>query len=503
MRKTNKQMLLSVVSLFLCFAMLLGSTYAWFTDLAVSKSNIIKTGTLDVEMYWADGSEAIPTENSEWEDASSGAIFTHKRWEPGYVEVRHIKIDNVGSLAFKYKVVIVANGTVTDLTDAIDVYYFDPAVQVADRTQLTDVNKLGTLTQVLANLAESGEGILKKGESDTITIALKMREDAGNNFMNKSLGSTFSVQVIATQTPEETDGFGDGYDSNVEYPNVSAPVIIPETVVDDVVFDMDDVKVTVPAEIIDVIPAGVTSVSLAYTNPVVNATTSEITYSSVELIDQNGKVIDLSENTVCDITVKLPANGLADGTEVKIYHDDEFVANAVVVDGYITYTAAHFCEIKIVPIVPEVEHIPGDVVIENEVKADCTNAGSYDKVIYCTDCGEEISRETVTVPATGHTAGNEVIENNVASDCANNGSYDKVVYCTVCGEEISRETVTVDAPGHIEETIPAVAPTCTQTGLTEGKKCSVCGEVTLCKLLLRKLRPDGTYHRSQRGNTYY
>ena len=58
---------------------------------------------------------------------------------------------------------------------------------------------------------------------------------------------------------------------------------------------------------------------------------------------------------------------------------------------------------------------------------------------------------------------------------------DLVVYCSVCGVEISRETVTVPALGHTEEVIPAVEPTCTETGLTEGKKCSVCGEIPVAQ----------------------
>ncbi|MBQ6030315.1 MAG: InlB B-repeat-containing protein, partial [Oscillospiraceae bacterium] len=59
-------------------------------------------------------------------------------------------------------------------------------------------------------------------------------------------------------------------------------------------------------------------------------------------------------------------------------------------------------------------HTPAAPVIENEVPATCTTAGSYDSVVYCSECGEEISRETVTVPALGHTAGTAVKENEVA-----------------------------------------------------------------------------------------
>ena len=96
-------------------------------------------------------------------------------------------------------------------------------------------------------------------------------------------------------------------------------------------------------------------------------------------------------------------------------------------------------------------------------------------------CGEELSRETITVAALGHTYGDAVVENNVAPTCTVDGSYDNVTYCTVCGEELNRETITVDALGHTEIVDEAIEPTCTETGLTEGKHCSVCNEVIVAQ----------------------
>ena len=122
-------------------------------------------------------------------------------------------------------------------------------------------------------------------------------------------------------------------------------------------------------------------------------------------------------------------------------------------------------------------HKAGDTVVENNVAPDCENAGSYDNVVYCTVCNKELSRETVTVAALGHTEGAVKVENEVAADCENTGSYDNVVYCTVCNKELSRETVTVDALGHTEVIDEAKASTCTETGLTAGKHCSVCDKV--------------------------
>ena len=212
---TKKALMASALSLLLCFSMLIGTTFAWFTDSVTSANNIIKSGTLDVEMYWADGTEA--PDSATWTDASTGAIFNYDKWEPGYVEVRHIKIANVGTLALKYQLKIMANGEVSDLADVIDVYYVDPAVQVSDRAQLTDANKLGTLTEVLANLANTANGELPAGENDTITLALKMQESAGNEYQNKSIGSDFSVILMATQLTAETDSFDDQYDFDATY----------------------------------------------------------------------------------------------------------------------------------------------------------------------------------------------------------------------------------------------------------------------------------------------
>ena len=85
-------------------------------------------------------------------------------------------------------------------------------------------------------------------------------------------------------------------------------------------------------------------------------------------------------------------------------------------------------------------------VIDEAVAPTCTETGLTEG-IHCSVCGEVLKAQE-TVDALGHTEGEAVVENNVAPDCENAGSYDKVVYCTVCDAELSRETIVVDALGH-------------------------------------------------------
>ena len=228
--KTTKGALLSsVVALLVCFTMLLGTTFAWFTDSVTSANNIIQTGTLDVEMHWAKGTEDPSSAN--WKDASQGAIFNSELWEPGYVEARHIKIANVGTLALKYKLAIAPNGEVSELADVIDVYFVDPA-QIATRDSLAALTPVGTLRQMIDDPDGAAYGsLLAEDESTeeiesvkTVTIALKMRENAGNEYQNLSIGTNFSIVLMATQDNVEKDALDENYD-NIEIPDKDVQVI--------------------------------------------------------------------------------------------------------------------------------------------------------------------------------------------------------------------------------------------------------------------------------------
>ena len=133
-------------------------------------------------------------------------------------------------------------------------------------------------------------------------------------------------------------------------------------------------------------------------------------------------------------------------------------------------------------------HTESEIKVENSVAPDCVNPGSYDNVIYCTTCGEEISRQTVTVSALGHSYTSVV----TAPDCENGGYTTHT--CTVCGYSYVSDEV---APlGHTVEILPGKAVTCTENGLTEGKKCTTCLKTLLPQTVvvaLGHVDSDGNY----------
>ena len=230
MKTTKRALLSSVLSLFLCFVMLMGTTFAWFTDSVTSANNVIQSGTLDVTFEWVDGSKDPTADDTVWTDASTGAIFDYTNWEPGYAAARHLKVSNVGTLALNYQMRIVANGVVSKLADAIDVYYIAEDA-AATRTDIANAEYLGTLTQVLGtknNLSKTINGsILAGGDADIHTIVLKMNELAGNEYQGMDLGCTFSVELIATQMSAESDSFDNQYDANVPSPELPAALVRP------------------------------------------------------------------------------------------------------------------------------------------------------------------------------------------------------------------------------------------------------------------------------------
>ena len=358
-KSTKRALLLSALSLLMCVSMLIGSTFAWFTDSVTSAGNIIKSGTLDVEMYWAKGNEDPNADATVWTDASTGAIFNNDKWEPGYTEVRHIKIANEGTLALKYQLHIAANGDVSDLAEVIDVYFLDPAQQVADRADLSGATHIGSLADILAGMPGNASGNLIAGDTDVVTLALKMRESAGNEYQNKEIGSDFIIQLLATQLTSESDSFNDQYDANADFfaVNESASIVnndgkLGEAVVLTADMPYGTIKVTVPAGA-QLSSADVSSLKLTVKNAASNyggqlaanqvATGYEIYVDGIAdyinpFVNGSSKLYNLSSTK---IKVELPVG--AGRSEVNVYQDNNDLNGTYVKDtGVVTFSTQYF-----------------------------------------------------------------------------------------------------------------------------------------------------------------
>ena len=203
-RKSTKRALLgSSMAMVLCLAMLIGATFAWFTDTASTGVNKIQAGNLDVALEMKDAAgQWVSAEGKTLDfvkaaDAKGEAIL----WEPGCTyTLPELRVVNNGNLALKYKLVISGIRGDAELNNVIDwaVTLDGAAYALGEEHHLA---------------AKNGETV----DADVLTISGKMQESAGNDYMNKSIDG-ISITVVAAQDTVESDSFNNTYDANAEYP---------------------------------------------------------------------------------------------------------------------------------------------------------------------------------------------------------------------------------------------------------------------------------------------
>lgn len=230
-RNIKQTLIISVLSFVICITMFIGTTFAWFTDNVESKNNIIKSGNLDLEMYWTDDLNSDVWHNVE--DEAYNTIFNYDNWEPGYTEVKYIKLVNKGNLALNYKLALTPTGEVGKLAEVINVFYANAknGVEVKSRENLSDMKSIGLLKNAMngrttANgtlLAASQQSPIHTSGETIVTLAMNMITTAGNDYQNESIGDGFTITALATQCAYEEDGFGSDYDSSAEYPEIIVP----------------------------------------------------------------------------------------------------------------------------------------------------------------------------------------------------------------------------------------------------------------------------------------
>lgn len=211
-KSTKRALLMSALSLLMCVSMLIGSTFAWFTDSVTSGNNKIVAGNLDVALYHTNGTD------TDEEVTDTTKLFDEVAlWEPGAMVWEKLTVRNLGSLALKYTLsvnvsdVSVVNGK--SLADVLKV-----AVMTAQPTR--DNIKTAT-TQDLETFALKGEGVLDaKTGVDTFYVAIYWAPTADDNDYNiagEQLYATLGVNLLATQATVEKDSFNNQYDANAKY----------------------------------------------------------------------------------------------------------------------------------------------------------------------------------------------------------------------------------------------------------------------------------------------
>ncbi|WP_177576774.1 right-handed parallel beta-helix repeat-containing protein [Hydrogeniiclostridium mannosilyticum] len=225
-KHTKRALLASILSVVLCCAMLIGSTFAWFTDSVTSGKNIIQAGNLDISATYQDvdmdkgtvsytipGFDRVPdgTVNFSADTTDineSNAIISENLWEPGAVGAKLITVKNDGNLAAKIKLSFAVEDG--GLQNAL---WFD-FVQVKDGAVAGTFieREMSTLTAV-ANAVELP--LASKGEVSFILL-YGMKEEAGNEYRGKSFSA--DVAILAAQDTVEEDSFDDQYDKDAEYP---------------------------------------------------------------------------------------------------------------------------------------------------------------------------------------------------------------------------------------------------------------------------------------------
>ena len=392
-KNTKRALLASVMAMLLCFSMLLGTTFAWFTDSVTSGNNIIKSGNLDIELeYW---------NGTDWADVKDASdILTNTLWEPGVTEVAYLRIANAGSLVLKYQFGVnilneIEGKNQKNETFKLSDYIMFGVVEGVNGESGAYANREAAVAAV-TDAKKISAGYTKASTmnpNEELYLALVVYMPTNTDNVANHNGTDvpqidLGINVLATQMTAENDSFGNGYDDGAFIP--VAPETIP-TEGEALVLNgskESNVTVTVPATVLAGLKDNnVTSLSIAVSAPVVDATSKTVTFSTIELQDQDGNEVDLSDANA-KVIVTLPVGGaFADGERVEVYHDGSFVTYATVVDGKISYEVSHFCEVEV--------KAAEEVVLDNTIDS----VKEFIAFANAVNAGKSYAGETVTLGA--------------------------------------------------------------------------------------------------------
>ena len=255
--KTKKALFMSVLSMVLCIAMLIGMTFAWFTDTASTGVNKIQAGNLKVDIVDEESGASIKNGTMGFVNKEGSENIL---WEPGVTfKTKGFKVKNEGTLALKYKLAIDTSG-ITGNRDLLEVITFS----VVDKDDnAVDLNNDGHL---VANAT-----------SDAYYIKAHMDEAAGNKYQGMSIDG-IAITVVATQMKYESDSYGNTYDENAGYPEI-------KTVTD---------AASIAAAVADLATAGNKNVLVTVAKNMDKTSAIKTAKGNTLTMDLNGKTVGVS-----------------------------------------------------------------------------------------------------------------------------------------------------------------------------------------------------------------
>ncbi len=201
---TKRSLLASVLALVMCVTMLVGTTFAWFTDSASTAVNKIESGTLHVDIVDESGN-SLDGKTLSFRDVNKNADIL---WEPGATfALDSFRIVNTGKLALKYKVIINGVNGNAKLLEAIDFF-----VKIGDAEKVALADWEGILLPEGKTATTDNEVV---GATDLITISGTMKKEAGNEYQGLSIDG-IGITVVATQYTYEYDSKGNLYDKDAD-----------------------------------------------------------------------------------------------------------------------------------------------------------------------------------------------------------------------------------------------------------------------------------------------
>ena len=405
------------------------------------------------------------------EDAITGRVRTSNAVLEGQVKIKAVKVKSDGTVVSVEKDLGAGDGNSFEVSKE-ELVSQEEMKSIADVGASLDGVKVEIVTEeedgIEFDLTAFEGGFLENVKN--ILIAEVQEEtgeegltqeqiDAINAQLDEILEQFEEIRKEAEKAIQQEQGDGSG-DLDPELPAQQDPEIKPDSSYDSSVETQSQISDSYPIVIIDPDP---NTVSISDPSVVIN---DEEAASYPEPCPHNSTVVEGALDATCTT------------------------------EGYTGDTWCDDCDTKIASgeVIPKTKHIPAEAVQENPVAATCSAKGSYDSVVYCEECGAEISRTTVETGETNPTnhAGGTEVRGAAAATCSAEG-YTGDTYCKGCGEKIETGTVIAKAdhtPAEAVQENPAAA-TCVAKGSYDSVVyCKECGaEISRIKVETGETNP--------------